>query len=159
MPYHNHTVTNEISMMKKSNQQSFGIRRLCRSPANGDVSCYWDTAAGGSVKTSRAPVLNASVHLVTAEPQSHICYMTVRKSWQCFCERLVYQQTRHTPASSHQNTRSSLPASVTATSSPFLFLLFSSCTPYLRPTSQHISQVVLATEGAAQSDSSPVHLR
>ncbi len=32
------------------------------------VSCYWDTAAGGSEKTSRAPVLNASVHLVTAEP-------------------------------------------------------------------------------------------
>lgn len=50
----------------------------------------------------------------------------------------------------------SLVAFVTATSTPFLSPLFSSCTPYLRPTSQPISQVVLAT---AQSDSSPVHLR
>lgn len=69
MPYHKHTVTNEISVMEKRNQQAFGHTFMhescwCRRL----VSCYWDTAAGGSEKTSRAPVLKASVHLVTAEP-------------------------------------------------------------------------------------------
>jgi len=71
---------------------------------------------------------DALVHLLTAEPRLLHDWKNVIAI--VFSAQLL--QTCHTQA------------------------LFSSCTPYLRPTSQPISQVVLAT---AQSDSRPVHLR
>lgn len=134
---------------------------------------YWDIVAIGSVKKCCAPVLNALVHIVTTEP--HLLH-AVRMSSQSFSQhnccsgfsvQLVYPANMPHPGFLQVKIEAgflslslslclSLVAFVTATSSPFLSPLFSSCSPYLRPTSQPISQVVLAT---AQSDSSPVHLR
>lgn len=160
MPYHKHTVTNEISMIKKAISNHFesdvyaGV--LLMETSRLVLLGHGCWRIGEDESCTSFECIGALGNRRATEP--HLLHDCKKVMAVFLWAARVPANTPH-PGLFTSKHSSSLPASVTATSSPFLFLLFSSCTPYLRPTSQHISQVVLATEGAAQSDSSPVHLR